>query len=47
MHGGTNPGPPRGNRNALKHGRKSAATLGMMAEARALIRATRAITDHC
>lgn len=26
MHGGTNPGAPKGNRNALKHGRKSAAT---------------------
>lgn len=24
MHGGTNPGPPRGNTNALKHGYWSA-----------------------
>jgi glucans biosynthesis protein len=24
MHGGTNPGPPRGNRNAWKHGGRSA-----------------------
>ena len=24
MHGGTNPGPPKGNRNGWKHGRRSA-----------------------
>lgn len=24
MHGGTNPGPPEGNRNARKHGARSA-----------------------
>ena len=35
------PGAPKGNRNAVKHGRNSAATLRMMAEARALIRSTR------
>ncbi|MFC3215683.1 hypothetical protein [Novosphingobium panipatense] len=27
MHGGTNWGAPKGNRNALKHGGRSAATL--------------------
>jgi uncharacterized protein YjcR len=27
MHGGTSPGAPRGNRNAWKHGRYSAAAL--------------------
>src|SRR5262245_17149772 len=27
MHGGTNPGAPKGNRNAYKHGGRSAATL--------------------
>ena len=26
MHGGTNPGAPEGNRNALKHGGRSAKT---------------------
>lgn len=26
MHGGTNPGAPKGNRNAWKHGGRSAAT---------------------
>ena len=47
MHGGTNPGAPKGNRNAIKHGRKSAATLAMIAEMRALICTSRLITDHC
>ena len=27
MHGGTNPGPPKGSQNALKHGRRSAAAI--------------------
>ena len=27
MHGGTNPGAPKGNRNALRHGLKSRDTL--------------------
>jgi uncharacterized protein YjcR len=33
MHGGTNPGAPKGNQNALKHGLRSAA---VMAEQRRL-----------
>ncbi|WP_420794360.1 hypothetical protein [Sphingosinicella microcystinivorans] len=27
MHGGTNPGAPKGNRNAWKHGGRSAETM--------------------
>jgi len=27
MHGGNNPGPPKGSQNALKHGRRSAAAV--------------------
>lgn len=27
MHGGTNPGPPKGNSNAWKHGGRSAETI--------------------
>lgn len=27
MHGGNNPGPARGNQNAFKHGRRSAAAV--------------------
>ena len=29
MHGGTNPGAPKGNQNAYKHGGRSAATLAV------------------
>jgi hypothetical protein len=43
MHGGTNPGAPKGNKNAWKHGLRSAAYLAqrkllasMMREVRAL-----------
>ena len=36
MHGGTNPGPPKGNRNAWKHGGRSADTMLMAALIRQL-----------
>jgi hypothetical protein len=36
MHSGNNPGPPRGNRNAWKHGLRSGEMQGMRALARAL-----------
>jgi len=36
MHGGTNPGAPIGNRNAWKHGGRSAETALMMAMIRQL-----------
>ena len=36
MHSGSNPGPPRRNRNAWKHGLRSAEMEGMRALARAL-----------
>jgi uncharacterized protein YjcR len=40
MHGGVSPGAPKGNKNALKHGRYTAeATLReMLRQARSLIR---------
>jgi uncharacterized protein YjcR len=38
MHGGTNPGAPKGNRNARKHGGYSAATKAAMREMRELAR---------
>ena len=38
MHGGTNPGAPKGNRNAWKHGLKSAESLRMRALLRAMQR---------
>jgi uncharacterized protein YjcR len=43
MHGGTNPGAPKGNRNALKHGRYSAAAIASRREVASLIRAMRAL----
>jgi hypothetical protein len=43
MHGGTNPGAPKGNRNALKHGRYTAEAIANRREIAALIRAMRAL----
>lgn len=42
MHGGNSTGPPRGNENALKHGRWGAATLAARREANELVRSLRA-----
>jgi hypothetical protein len=39
MRGGTNPGAPKGNGNAFKHGRYSAAAIGRRREVAVLIRA--------
>lgn len=39
MHGGTNPGAPKGNRNALKHGRYSAAVRDLERELRKVLAA--------
>jgi len=36
MHGGKGSGAPKGNRNALKHGARSAETRALMAEVREL-----------
>lgn len=36
MHGGTNPGAPKGNRNAWKHGARSAATLAAVRYVKAI-----------
>jgi hypothetical protein len=38
MHGGTNPGAPKGNRNAYKHGGRSAATMALARYLRQLAR---------
>ena len=43
MHGGTNPGAPKGNRNAFKHGRYTAQAIANRREVAALIRAMRAV----
>jgi hypothetical protein len=43
LHGGLSPGAPKGNRNALKHGRYTAEALARRSEVAALIRAMRAL----
>jgi hypothetical protein len=44
LHGGLSPGAPKGNRNALKHGRYTAEALARRREVAALIRAMRALS---
>lgn len=41
MHGGTNPGAPIGNRNAMKHGMRSAEQVELMRALRAFLREAR------
>ncbi|MGZ8285363.1 MAG: HGGxSTG domain-containing protein [Allosphingosinicella sp.] len=41
LHGGKSPGAPKGNKNAWKHGLRSAAWLAQRAEARMLAAALR------
>ena len=43
MHGGTNPGGPRGNQYALKHGRYTARAIAARREARQVWHALRAL----
>jgi hypothetical protein len=43
LHGGLSPGPPKGNRNAFKHGRYTAEAVASRREVAALIRAMRAL----
>jgi uncharacterized protein YjcR len=42
MHGGTSPGAPRGNKNALKHGRYSTETIAERRKISELMRAIKA-----
>ncbi|WFU37329.1 hypothetical protein QA640_22825 [Bradyrhizobium sp. CB82] len=41
MHGGTNPGAPKGNRNAWKHGCASAEAVALRRETAALLKMMR------
>ena len=43
LHGGLSPGAPKGNRNALKHGRYTAEALARRREVAALIRAIKGL----
>ncbi|WP_366823659.1 HGGxSTG domain-containing protein [Phenylobacterium sp.] len=38
MHGGTNPGPPAGNRNALRHGWYAEVAVGLRGVLREILR---------
>jgi hypothetical protein len=43
MHGGLSPGAPKGNRNALKHGRYTASAVAERRKISALVRAIKAL----
>ena len=43
MHGGTSPGAPKGNKNALKHGRYTAEAIARRREIAELIRTARSL----
>lgn len=43
LHGGLSPGAPKGNKNALKHGRYTAEAVARRREVAARIRAMRAL----
>ena len=45
MHGGTNPGAPKGNRNAHKHGGRSAATLAAARYLKLIARLLRSVSE--
>ena len=46
MHGGSSPGAPRGNKNAVKHGRYTAEAVRRRGELRALIRDAKALLEE-
>ncbi len=46
MHGGLSPGAPKGNKNALKHGRYTAEAIASRRELAVLIRTMRALADR-
>jgi hypothetical protein len=45
MHGGTNPGAPKGNRNSLKHGLYTAEAIAHRREFSSMLRDMRALID--
>jgi hypothetical protein len=46
LHGGKSTGPPKGNKNALKHGRYTAQAIARRRELRALLRSIKQFTDE-
>ena len=47
MHGGPSPGAPKGNKNALKHGRYTARAIAQRREIAELLRAMKAFARDC
>jgi hypothetical protein len=45
MHGGKSPGPPKGNKNALKHGRYTAEAQAERRELAELLREAKALLE--
>jgi hypothetical protein len=45
MHGGMSPGAPRGNKNALRHGRYTADAIARRQEIAGLIRAMKSLAE--
>lgn len=45
MHGGLSPGAPKGNKNALKHGRYSAEAIATRREIATLVRAMKDLVN--
>jgi hypothetical protein len=46
MHGGASPGPPKGNKNAFKHGRYSTEAIVFRRAVSALTRSVRSLTER-
>ena len=46
MHGGKTPGAPKGNRNALKHGRYTAESVAERREVMALVRDMKGLVEE-
>jgi uncharacterized protein YjcR len=46
LHGGKSTGAPRGNKNALKHGRYSATAIARRREVRALLQGIKELADE-
>src|SRR4051794_13592345 len=46
MHGGPSPGPPKGNRNALKHGMHTSEAIARRRAVAALLRTVKALVEE-
>ena len=46
LHGGKSTGPPKGNKNALKHGRYTTQAIARRRELRALLQGIKQLTDE-